>query len=49
MTDVFNAIYNEDCMLGLNRIPNGSVDLVVMDPPYETENKQKTLDDMLSV
>lgn len=38
MTDVFNAIYNEDCMLGLNRIPNGSVDLVVMDPPYEMDN-----------
>ena len=30
-----NTIYNEDCRIGLDRIPDGSVDLVIMDPPYK--------------
>ena len=30
-----DMIYNEDCSVGLDRIPDGSVDLVVMDPPYQ--------------
>jgi len=30
----FDTIYNEDCLTGMGRIPDGSVDLVVMDPPY---------------
>lgn len=29
-----NIIYNEDCLEGMKRIPNGSVDMVVTDPPY---------------
>jgi len=29
-----NKIYNEDCLEGMKRIKNGSVDLVVTDPPY---------------
>ena len=29
-----SAIWNEDCAKGLDRIPDGSVDLVMMDPPY---------------
>lgn len=29
-----NKIYNEDCLVGLGRIPDNSVDLVVTDPPY---------------
>lgn len=29
-----NRIYNEDCLEGMKRIPDGSVDLVVTDPPY---------------
>lgn len=28
------SLRNEDCMVGLDGIPDGSVDLVVMDPPY---------------
>ena len=32
-----DVIYNEDCLKGLERIPNKSVDLIVMDPPYEME------------
>ena len=31
-----NRIYNEDCLEGMKRIPDGSVDLVVTDPPYRT-------------
>lgn len=29
-----NHIYNEDCLEGLKRIPDGSIDLCVTDPPY---------------
>lgn len=31
-----NRIYNEDCFEGMKRIPDGSVDLIVTDPPYGT-------------
>ena len=30
-----SQIWNEDCNAGLDRIPDGSVDLVMMDPPYK--------------
>ena len=29
-----NKIYNEDCLEGMRRIPDGIVDLVVTNPPY---------------
>ena len=29
-----NKIYNEDCLEGMKRIPDCSVDLIVTDPPY---------------
>ena len=29
-----NKIYNEDCLEGMKRIPDGSVNLIVTDPPY---------------
>lgn len=29
-----NKIYNEDCLEGMKRLDNGSVDLIVTDPPY---------------
>lgn len=32
-----NTIYNEDCLEGMKRIPDGSVDLIVTDPPYGIE------------
>lgn len=28
-------LYNEDCLSGLLKIPNESVDLIITDPPYE--------------
>lgn len=30
-----NIIYNEDCFVGIKRIEDKSVDLVITDPPYE--------------
>lgn len=29
-----NIVYNEDCIQGLKRLPDKSVDLIVTDPPY---------------
>ena len=29
-------IYNEDCIEGMKKIPDGSVDLILQDPPYGT-------------
>lgn len=29
-----NKIYHEDCLDGMKRIPNNSIDLVITDPPY---------------
>ena len=29
-----NKIYNEDCLEGMKHIPDGSVDIIVTDPPY---------------
>ena len=31
-----NKIYNEDCLEGMKRIPDGSVDCIVCDLPYGT-------------
>lgn len=31
-----NKIYNEDCLKGMKRIPDGSVDCVICDLPYGT-------------
>lgn len=31
-----NEIYNEDCLEGMKRIPDGSVDCIVCDLPYGT-------------
>lgn len=34
-----NKIYNEDCLEGMKKIPDGSVDCIVCDLPYEVLNK----------
>ena len=31
-----NKIYNEDCLVGMKRIPDGSVDMILCDLPYGT-------------
>src|SRR5574344_1006277 len=33
-----NRIYNEDCLEGMKRIPDGSVDMILCDLPYGTTN-----------
>ena len=35
-----NKIYNEDCLEGMKRIPDGSVDCILCDLPYGVLNKQ---------
>lgn len=34
MKEILNNIFNEDMLIGIDRIPNNFVDLVVADPPY---------------
>ena len=29
-----NKIYNEDCLEGIKKIQNSSIDLIITDPPY---------------
>ncbi len=29
-----NKIYNEDCLVGMKRIPDGFVDLIITSPPF---------------
>lgn len=33
----YNVIYNEDCLEGLKKLPDKSIDLIVTDPPYNIE------------
>lgn len=53
MNDHINHIYNEDCLTGLSRIPDGSVDLVLVDPPYNlgkdygNDSDQRSADEFL--
>lgn len=35
----FDKIYNEDCLEGMKRIPNGSIDAVICDLPYGVLNE----------
>lgn len=34
-----DKIYNMDCLEGMKQIPDGSVDLIATDPPYEFETR----------
>jgi site-specific DNA-methyltransferase (adenine-specific) len=29
-----NKIYNEDCLVGMQRIADNSIDVIITDPPY---------------
>ena len=31
-----DVIYNQDCLEGMAKLPDSSIDLVIIDPPYET-------------
>lgn len=35
----FDELYNEDCLEGMRRMADGSVDLIVCDPPYVVGNQ----------
>ena len=35
-----DTIYNEDCLIGMKRIPDGSVDCIICDLPYGTTRNQ---------
>lgn len=41
MKNMRNKIYNEDCVQGIKRIPTGSVDAILTDPPYLYLKNQK--------
>ena len=34
-----NKIYNEDCMITMDKMSNNSIDLLLTDIPYEKVNK----------
>ena len=34
MSDFINKIYNENCLTGIAKIPDNSIDLILTDPPY---------------
>ena len=34
-----DEIYNEDCLVGMQQIPDGSVDAIICDLPYEVLHK----------
>lgn len=36
-----NKIYNEDCLEGMKRIPDESIDCILTDPPYQYLKGQK--------
>lgn len=35
-----NKIYNEDCLVGMKKIPDASVDCIICDLPYGVLNKR---------
>ena len=42
-----NIIYHGDCLVGLQSIPDNSIDMVLTDPPYgTTQNKWDSVVDM---
>ena len=45
---MFNKIYNEDCMVGVKKIPDNIIDLVIIDPPYQINNHNVKYDSELA-
>ena len=37
----FDTIYNTDCIEGMKEIPDGTIDLVITDPPFAIDFKAK--------
>jgi len=38
---MISEVYNEDCNIGLARIPDNSIEIILTDPPYKYLNNQK--------
>ena len=38
MEGIINQIFNEDCLTGMDKIPDGSIDMILCDLPYGTTN-----------
>ena len=45
---MLNKIYNEDCLIGIKKIPNNLIDLVIIDPPYQINNHNVKYDSDLA-
>ena len=39
MDFLIDKVYNEDCLQGMQRIPDGSVDAIITDLPYKVLHK----------
>ena len=37
-----NKIYNEDCLSGMRKLPDNSVDLIITSPPYNLGKQHHT-------
>ena len=46
---MINQIFNEDCIIGIKRIPDNYIDLVIIDPPYIINNHNTTSSNDLSI
>ena len=36
MEEIINKVFNEDCLVGMDRIPDKSIDCIICDLPYGT-------------
>ena len=45
---MLNKIYNEDCLIGIKKIPDNFIDLVIIDPPYQINNHNVKYDSELA-
>lgn len=45
---MLNKIYNEDCIIGIKKIPDNFIDLVIIDPPYKINNHNVKYDSDLA-
>lgn len=45
---MLNKIYNEDCIIGIKKMPDNFIDLVIIDPPYKINNHNVKYDSDLA-
>lgn len=45
---MLNKIYNEDCLIGIKKLPDNFIDLVIIDPPYQINNHNVKYDSDLA-